>query len=437
MRILVVTNLYPPHYQGGYEVRCLQVAEALVRAGHEVWVLTSTHGLPVDALGDETPRTELQNGVRVHRWLGQHIFLPQPRLQRPWTLLAALRELRDARSFLRLVKAFRPDVVSWWSLYGISKLLVPLPPALGIPDVHWIEHWWMIAEYGAAGEIPAAFWKTVWDGEWGPRPARPLLRALGGAFEQRVARRGIPTREFPNRPAHVCFVSEYMRVMHREAGIEFESSEIIHGGVPVEAFHRPLEQRALREGPLRLLYAGQLSADRGLHTVVEALGRLSPELRSRVTLDVAGGGAASEYEGQVRDLVSKLGLGERVTFLGRVPHGAMVRTFEEHDVLVFPSMRDEGLPLTMVEAMLAGCAVLTTGSGGAMEVATAADLPLFPKGDSAALCRLLESFIEHPEAVRQLAVRGQRVALGEFGFEHMMERFIATLERLVARVPAG
>ena len=434
LRILIVTNLYPPHYHGGYEVRCLQVAEALVQAGHAVCVLTSTHGLPVDGLGDEIPRTDLQNGVRVHRWLGQHIFPPQPRLQHPWTLWAARRDLRDARSFLDLARAFRPDVVSWWSLYGIAKLLLPLPRRLGIPDVHWIEHWWMIAEYGAAGEIPAAFWKSVWEGQWGPPRARPLLRPLGAAWERRVARRGFPTREFPNRPTHVCFVSEHMRAMHRAVGIEFESSEIIHGGVPVETFHRPLDRRAPGSGPLRLLYAGQLSEDRGFHTVVEALGMLAPDLRARVTLDVAGGDGGSEYERRVRDRVSKLALDDRVTFLGRVPHPAMARTYEQHDVLVFPSMRDEGLPLTMVEAMLAGCAVVTTGSGGAMEVATAADLPLFPKGDAAALARLLESSIARPEAVRELALRGQRVALEEFGFEPMMERFTATLERLAARI---
>ena len=51
MRVLIVSNLYPPHYCGGYEVRCAQVAEALVRAGHQVEVLTSLYGLPTDDRG--------------------------------------------------------------------------------------------------------------------------------------------------------------------------------------------------------------------------------------------------------------------------------------------------------------------------------------------------------------------------------------------------
>ena len=43
-RILTVTNLYPPHYLGGYELLCRQVMQELAARGHEIMVLTSTHG---------------------------------------------------------------------------------------------------------------------------------------------------------------------------------------------------------------------------------------------------------------------------------------------------------------------------------------------------------------------------------------------------------
>jgi glycosyltransferase involved in cell wall biosynthesis len=148
-----------------------------------------------------------------------------------------------------------------------------------------------------------------------------------------------------------------------------------------------------------------------------------------MTLSVAGVGQAA-YERQVKEQVESLRLKNCVTFMGRVSHGDMPGLYKGHDLLVFPSMRDEGLPLTMVEAMLAGCAVVTTGSGGAMEVATAADLPLFPKGDAGALSRLLETMAAHPEKVRELAARGQAAAVRDFSFDRMMERWLATLRRI-------
>ena len=36
MKILIVTNLYPPHHQGGYELRCAQVVDYLRRQGHDL-----------------------------------------------------------------------------------------------------------------------------------------------------------------------------------------------------------------------------------------------------------------------------------------------------------------------------------------------------------------------------------------------------------------
>ena len=434
MRVLVVTNLYPPHYHGGYELRCAQVAEALHSAGHTVQVLTSDYGIPPASLRRPERRTEERQGVPVQRCLNQYLYPPQP-TGRPWRVRQARRELADARVFARTVKDFRPDIVNWWSMYGLSKLLLPLPHRWGVPDIHWIEHWWMIEDFDLEGENPGAFWSAVWEGRWGPRIARPGFRLIAKEWERRVEREGIPTREFPNQPTHVCFVSEHMRTLYREAGLDFASSEVIHGGVPVDPFYQPVMTRPASDR-LRVLYVGQMTPDRGLHTVLEALAHLDVGLRSKLSFTVAGGGQAA-YETRVKNQVEELHLTDTVTFLGKIPHRDMPRLYKEHDLLVFPSMRDEGLPLTMVEAMLAGCAVITTGSGGAAEVATAADLPLFPKGDAMALSRLLALMVLHPERRLAIASRGQKAALDDFTFDRMMERWVATLDRVHQGPPAG
>lgn len=58
MKILFLSNLYPPHHIGGYGMLCLEVVEGLAKRGHDVTVLTSNHGV------DE----EITEGY-VHRWL--------------------------------------------------------------------------------------------------------------------------------------------------------------------------------------------------------------------------------------------------------------------------------------------------------------------------------------------------------------------------------
>ena len=44
MKILFLSNLYPPHVIGGYETLCMEAVEGLAKRGHEVSVLTSTYG---------------------------------------------------------------------------------------------------------------------------------------------------------------------------------------------------------------------------------------------------------------------------------------------------------------------------------------------------------------------------------------------------------
>ncbi len=430
MKILIVSNLYPPFYRGGYEVHCAHVAEALRRSGHEVCVLTSAYGLPLSPLGNIQPRSEEINGVVVHRWLNQYSYEPQP-IRRPWTLFQARRELWDARQFRKILTDFQPDIVNWWNMNALTKTPLPLVQAWGIPDVLCIDDLWMIDEYGFMGEKASAFWVGLWDGNWGPRLCRPLFRWLGRRWEERIKREGIPTREFLNRPRHVCFLSEYLRALHREAGMNFPSSEVIYGGMPTAQFYQPLHRHHDPREPLRILYAGQISPDRRLHTVVEALGCLDPSLLSRLTLTVAGDGPM-HYVERVKARIEALGLGDRIFFLGKVPHEGMPHVYKKHDVLVFTSARREGLGFTQVEAMLAGCAVITTGSGGAMEIATLADLPLFAKDDAPALSRLLARLLTDRCEVTRIASRGQEVALREFAFDRMMDRFSETLQRLHA-----
>ena len=108
----------------------------------------------------------------------------------------------------------------------------------------------------------------------------------------------------------------------------------------------------------------------------------------------------------------------------------MPDVYKEHGILVFLSTREEGLPLVMVEAIPAGCAVLTTGSGGAIEVAELANLPLIPKADPVAFSNLLSELVTNPAALDEIALRGQDVAQKEFSFDVMISRWEATIVRV-------
>jgi len=431
MRILVVSNLYPPHHQGGYELRCAQVVNDLRRRGHTIHVVTSDYRI-TESGHDMLAREESINGVPVSRFLRQHRLDPTVTAGKLGFLEIVKRQRADLIRFAGILDQFKPDVVSWWNLEGVTKAMLRMPHDRGIPSVVCIDDNWMIRELGADGTVDQPFWFEFWACKWGPRPLRPLVRLALARSERRLAERGIPTRPFGVPPVHVCFISEFWRYLHEQAGLDVRSSEVIYGGIAPEKF---LARRAPADYagvPLRLLYAGYVDPRRGLHTIVEALSLVPAENRARMHLSVASGGPVvpDDYVRGITSRVAELGLSKHVTFLGRVPHTEMPAVFASHDVLVFASTRNEGMPMVMMEAMCAGCAVPNTGSGGSIELSEKAATPLFPKDHPFALARLLTTLERDRALVAEIAQRGQQTVLQSFTIDEMLNRTCDAFERV-------
>jgi glycosyltransferase involved in cell wall biosynthesis len=220
-----------------------------------------------------------------------------------------------------------------------------------------------------------------------------------------------------------------MRQEHRRAGLEPTASSVIHGGVEAEQFHVQRTAGDFSAGPLKLLYAGYVEPMRGLHTIIEAMGALPAGARANVRLSIAQTDPPNpnQYLRDIKSRIDHLGLSGAVAFIGRQAHDAMRAVYAGHHVLVSATTRVEGLPLTMTEALCAGCAVITTGSGGAIELAEAAGLPIFPKDDAGSLSTLIAQLESDRAAAFAIAERGQQVVLERFTLARMNERIAALL----------
>jgi glycosyltransferase involved in cell wall biosynthesis len=347
------------------------------------------------------------------------------------------RQLGDAQHFISALDDFRPDVVNWWSISGLTKAILSIPKLRGIPDVLCVDDIWILEEEarGQLGERP--LWAGLWGGGDKPWYWRPVLVWLMERWKARLLKRGIHTAAVPFRPMHVCFVSEFLREEYKAAGINFPSTEVVYGGVRVNSFLSRRRGTAERKPVVRLLYAGYINRNRGLHTAIEAFGLLSGEAKTLATLTVVGAHSDADYLGELQRRVRDLDLSTRILFIGKKHYEEMPAIYQDHDLLIVPSTLREGLPLSMMEAMLSGCAVVTTGSGGAMEVARLADMPLFPKEDALALSRILEDLIHNREKLERIAMRGQEVSMQEFSADRMIERFLNIVQNLYEKTRVG
>src|SRR3954469_8233557 len=124
VRILTITNMYPPHHLGGYELSCWDVMRRLQSRGHDVRVLTTDMRVQGVDEGDE-------RGVdRVLRFYWDDHELLSP----PFPKRLAI-ERHNQRHLRRLLDSFHPDVVSVWNMGGMSLGLLPALERRGPPLV--------------------------------------------------------------------------------------------------------------------------------------------------------------------------------------------------------------------------------------------------------------------------------------------------------------
>ena len=112
MKILVVSNLYPPHYIGGYEIGCQNFVNYLKKnTNNNVMVLTSNYGNP------KRKEKNIQRTL-ITSWSYSY----KNRLLVYFKNL--YREIQNREKFKKIIKIFEPDKIIFWNMTGISLSMV-------------------------------------------------------------------------------------------------------------------------------------------------------------------------------------------------------------------------------------------------------------------------------------------------------------------------
>src|SRR5262249_59237307 len=183
----------------------------------------------------------------------------------------------------------------------------------------------------------------------------------------------------------VQFTSEHLKQAALRAGKPVHEAEVIHWGVEISRFPYRQSQRAAS----RLLFVGQVIPNKGAHVAVEAVKLLYQHYGLHdVTLTIVGGTSIPMYVDQLKATIAAAGLEARIQLRGPIPRDQLPRIYQEHDLLIFPSIWDEPFSITLLEAMSSGLAIVGTDTGGSAEILRDGENALiFPKGDAQACAR--------------------------------------------------
>jgi glycosyltransferase involved in cell wall biosynthesis len=388
MRVLVVSDYYPPFIGGGH--RATQaLARRLSAAGHVVTVATVSH--------PGVPAHETDGGVDVRR-------LPH--------LRSLLRPLRRGRrqehhppfpdplttvALRRLLRETRPEVVYayGWIAYSaaLARLGTGVPLVLGAHDYGFTCPTRTLVRGGVACSGPGVAsclacaprtygWAKGWLTTLTVLAGRPLLRrsARGlhsiSAYVEEVTTRDL-LRGRPGPPLVRCTLPSFSDETDDEGSPEEIAAALAR--LPGEPF---------------VLFVGALRRVKGVDVLLDAYARLDgpPPL---VLLGTVESDSPTAWP-------------EGVVVLEDVPHGAVMQAWSRCLFGVAPSRWPEPLGLVVHEGMSRGRAVIGTRPGGHADLIVDGESGLLvPAGDAAALAEAMRTLLARPDLRRRLGAAAE------------------------------
>lgn len=402
MRILVVSNLYPPVAVGGYERRCAHTVQWLERS-HEVLVLTSRHG-----------RRGVKREARVVRELP---FLPH---SVAGALRAPLASLRAARTMRRLLREYRPDLVFVWNAAQIPRVVVSIACEAGCAVALSVADPWLSAF--VEGD---QFLRHLQPGDRGLRRVWAALLALIDRLPD--LRVDLQRRH----PVAIAWNSQALREMTAiPTCFEAVLERVIHPASANEELFAGIE-RAPAPTPL-IAFVGRIESEKAPDVACRAVALLDQRHGIGARLVFAGTGTP-EALGELRGLAEELGIEERVALRGSLDPQGVAELLAQAHALVVPSRWQEPFGLVALEGALARVPIVASASGGMPEMLSAEEEALFfaiddVEGCAAALARTLEDPGATAERVARAYTRARTYSLERYraDYEAFVEEALAS-----------
>ena len=385
LRLLVVASTFPARIGDGTPAFVLELAQYEAQYFDTMIVVPRVPG---------AVRSEDIGGVRVERFpyffrrwetLAHGAIIENIRAQ-PWlTVEVPPLFVAEAIAVRRAVRRFRPHVM----------------------HLHWV------VPQGIVGTLAAPHVPTILSTLGGD------VYALNGPLWRRLKSRAIRQADA------VTTMSSEMRDRLLDLGADPARTHVLPMGVDLGAVRRA------DASPVsgRIVFAGRLVEKKGVPVLFDALRRLDADVPW--SLQVIG-------DGPLRAALEAAADGLPVQFAGQLRRADFARALAQAEIVVLPSVQastgdQEGLPVTLLEAMGAGRAVVASDLAGINDAVVHGESGiLFPPGDADALREALRSLLADPRRRSELGAEAARRA-EQYSLETIGSRFVDLLQAAAGR----
>jgi glycogen(starch) synthase len=414
VRILLLSNLYPPHVEGGAEILAGDIAAGLERLGHEVIVLTSSYGLSRPEKDGNIWRS-LHSAPAVHFNRKRSLW---SQFKQSLNYYRRYHNAANAKTLREIIAATSPDILYIWEITGIGiNSILKVLPELKIPIVFHLGSYWLL--YARSPETEQSRLRIRW-----------LKQLLIGS---------VPELTWTSLIA----VSATVKQEYSQAGFDPKRIEVIYNGIDPRFLTLP-RSASNEEETCQLLSVGRIRVEKGILVILKALDLLTHDLNDPVLLPAAkhldlpplrlhifGDGDAT-YISELKTFLHEKGLEELVIFHGKVPQDELIQYYDRSQIMLVPSLWQEPFGLVVAEAMARGLPVIASNVGGPSEILTHEKNGLLVEaGDERALALAISQLIKDPDKRQRFGQAARLTVQERFVIEENVNRVEQHLQRAI------
>lgn len=227
-------------------------------------------------------------------------------------------------------------------------------------------------------------------------------------------------KSFLQKSDFIITVSNYVREsLIKETGVEDQKIFVIHNGAKIEPFSKEFAQK----GEVKLIFAGRVEKSKGIFILLESIKDLE------VKLVVCGNGSALE---EAKNKIKELRIESKVNFRGKLDSVDLIKEYKDSDVLIAPSLRVEGFPMSIIEGMAYFLPVIASNIGGNGDaVFEGRNGFLVDVTDPKELKERIKFFMTYPEKIKQFGMNSRNLAEQKFNLDIMIEEYIKKINELI------
>lgn len=398
MKVLLVSEYFPPKIFGGGEISAWQIAEALAKK-IDVQVLTSC--FPSRSL-------EIKNNVKIHRKFktGENPYSFKSNLKRSFIFPRSCRE-----EIVKLDKKEDFDIIHCLninSMMGVSKIEKPVIAHINAPMLfcpvgtkfvdrlcnvkcNFFKFMRCYCRIGKISKVKQNFILRF-------NPLFPIF--VYHRFNSRKKKLG--------EIDHFIAISSYMKKLLLQEGIPDESISVVPNPVDMEKF----SCKKSKGGRVKILYIGSYEKFKGVDILLSALLDLNKEFEA----NFYGSGSLRDYLIRRTD--------NRIKIYDEIPYDNTPQVYQNSDIVVFPSLIGEAFGRVIIEAMASGKAVIATNVGGVPDIIDNGINGILIEPNKQELAKALTKLIEDDKLRERLGKNARKTALERYNKDKIAENLI-------------